>query len=181
MKIKFRKETKSFIIYDGKKEIGELQARDLLIPLYASLDSIKEEIERDMVTEDKISMTPNLLEAIKRLMYIFNESFINSNFELILERERNIFTVLSNLKTERDLVINMLERKTRPCIIGITDDDSDAEKFRDNFNEFMSEYTHKNFTEEEISLIYKKLGNGVNRELCEEFIESGYDMQVLEE
>ena len=84
MKIKFRKETKSFIIYDGKKEIGELQARDLLIPLYASLDSIKEEIERDMVTEDKISMTPNLLEAIKRLMYIFNESFINSNFELIL-------------------------------------------------------------------------------------------------
>lgn len=62
-----------------------------------------------------------------------------------------------------------------------TTDDSDAEKFRDNFNEFMNEYTHKNFTEEEISLIYKKLGNGVNRELCEEFIESGYDMQVLED
>lgn len=181
MKIKFRKETKSFIICDGKKEIGELQARDLLIPLYASLNSIKEEIERDIVTEDKVSMTPNLLEAIKRLMYIYNESFINSNFELILERKRNIFTVLSNLKTERDLIFNMLEWKTRPCIVGITDDDSDAEKFRNSFNEFMHEYTHKNFTKEEISTIYKKLGNEVNRELTEKFIESGYDMEILEE
>ena len=35
------------------------------------------------------------------------------------------------------------------------------------------------FSAEDMELIYTKLGNNCNRPLCERFVESGYDMEVL--
>ena len=39
----------------------------------------------------------------------------------------------------------------------------------------------KELTAEGFELIYKTIGDGVNRELCEKFIESGCDLTVLKE
>lgn len=40
-------------------------------------------------------------------------------------------------------------------------------------------YFQTDFSEEQIEQIYTYLGNGVNRKLCVEFIESGFDLSVL--
>lgn len=118
-------------------------------------------------------MDKELLEVIKRLMSIWKDSFINNNFELILETRRNIYIGIDMFKTKKDIYINMLEWKSRPCIKG--DNEEVLKNFRDKFNKFFN----RNFTKEELEIIYQRLGNGVNRELAIKFYDSGYDMKIL--
>ena len=113
------------------------------------------------------------INEIKKLMDIWGQSFINNNFELILERRRNIYIIIDMYDNIRDIKYNMLCWKSRPCIKG--DDDKYLDSFREKFNK----YFEKNWTFEEIELIYQRLGNEVNSKLCYEFIDSGYDMEVL--
>lgn len=40
-------------------------------------------------------------------------------------------------------------------------------------------FLETDFSPEDMELIYTKLGNSRNRTLCESFVESGYDMEVL--
>ena len=48
---------------------------------------------------------------------------------------------------------------------------------------FSSNYSTKKvyFTEDDMNLIYTYLGNDCNRKLCEDFINSGFDMNILRE
>ena len=47
----------------------------------------------------------------------------------------------------------------------------------DRINRFLE----TNFDGDDIELIYVKLGNGINSSLAEEFIKSGYDMEILKD
>jgi hypothetical protein len=47
---------------------------------------------------------------------------------------------------------------------------------RDGINAYLG----TSFTAEDMEQIYCRLGNAVNSELCVKFIESGYDMALLE-
>jgi len=46
---------------------------------------------------------------------------------------------------------------------------------RNGINAFLG----TNFNADDMAIIYTELGNGVNRGLCEQFINSGYDISVL--
>ena len=43
----------------------------------------------------------------------------------------------------------------------------------------INKYLGTNFDFEDMDIIYTKLGNDVNRPLCEKFVDSGYDMNIL--
>ena len=43
----------------------------------------------------------------------------------------------------------------------------------------INKYIGTNFDFEDMDIIYTTLGNDVNRPLCEKFIDSGYDMNIL--
>lgn len=45
----------------------------------------------------------------------------------------------------------------------------------------VNEFLGTNFTTKEIGEIYTALGNNVDRKLCIKFIESDYDMSILEQ
>ena len=49
-----------------------------------------------------------------------------------------------------------------------------------NNRDGINAYLGTNFTVEDMGIIYCKLGNAINSELCVKFIESGYDMKLLE-
>ena len=114
-----------------------------------------------------------LTQEVKRLMFIFEDSFINRNFELILEKRRNLYVNFELVKTVRDLKMNMIQWKTRPCIKG--DDEKILIKTRKKFNEFFK----KDFSLEDLELIYEFLGNGVNPDLCETFVDSDLNIEIL--
>ena len=118
-------------------------------------------------------MTEEYLNEIEKLRTIWDKSFINAKWELILEAKRNIFIVLKNYHTPKELKLNMLEYKSRPCVKG------DSAKVLNNFRKKFNKYFDKDWSKEEIELIYQRLGNGVNHKLCEEFLDSNFNLKLL--
>lgn len=118
-------------------------------------------------------MEYNLKQEVKRLMDIFEDSFINRNFELILERRRNLYINFELVKTVKDLKMNMVQWKTRACIKGDYD-----EVLNDTIKKY-NKFFEKDFSLEELELIYELLGNGVNPDLCEKFIDNDLNIEIL--
>ena len=51
--------------------------------------------------------------------------------------------------------------------------------FRNHNLKNLNIYLHRDFNENDIDIIYQKLGNGVNPELAKKFIRSRLNMEVL--
>lgn len=114
-----------------------------------------------------------LKKEIKKLMEIFEGSFINSNYELILEKRRNIYINLELINTLKELEMNLIQWKSRTCIKG--DNEKILIKTRKKINKFFN----KNFSLQDFELIYELLGNEINPELCEEFVDNDLDIEIL--
>lgn len=122
------------------------------------------------------------LQLIIRLMHCFPRSFINQNGEFIAHLKSNTYFRLEDCNTEMDVKSKVLERLSRAAY--------KTEPYRrkdknDEFHSFMlkgiNEFLGTQFTAEEMEQIYTYLGNACNHEKTVRFVESGYDMGILEE
>jgi len=117
-------------------------------------------------------------EELKRLLDIISEispkSFINRNNELIVVPKDNIYFRLEDIKTDMDLKCKVIAWLSRPSCKGVSK--YWQKRVRDIFNRFLG----TNFNKDEIMEIYTYLGNDVNRTLCVRFIESNYDISLLQ-
>jgi len=123
---------------------------------------------------------------IQKLMKAFPRSFIiatgEGEAEFIAHREANTYFRLIDCFTEFDVKCKALEwfsrdaHKTAPF---------NSDRKNKEFNKFIldgiNRYLDTNFTEDDMDIIYTYLGNRCNHERTVRFIESGYDMSVLEE
>ena len=112
-------------------------------------------------------------KSVKRLMQIFPGSFINAYDELVLDRKYNIYFCLTDVHNSLDLKCKTIAWVTRPCIKGIPG--KNQEVFRQRLNEFLV----TDFTFKEFETLYTYLGNDIKRALCEAFVISNYDMNVI--
>lgn len=110
---------------------------------------------------------------VNRALHIFPKSFINRSNEIILEPRNNVYFRLENVDTELDFKCKMFAWLSRPISKGLNRYWSS--KVLNSFNSLLG----TNFTKEEMYKIYDRLGNDVNRRLTIRFIESGYDMTLL--
>lgn len=119
--------------------------------------------------------------SITKLLKCFPVSIITSEIEFAAYPSTNSFFMLKNCKTETDIKCKVLEYLSR--------DSYKTEPFsRKNRNEEFHNYIldginrflDADFTKEDMDKIYTKLGNGINHEKTLDFIESGYDLKVLE-
>ncbi len=117
-----------------------------------------------------------------RLMNCFAGSFLNGCGEFIADRKSNTYFNLANCKNETEVKYKVIEWLSRAAY--------KTEPYRrkdcnDRFHAFISDGANKflgtNFDEQAWCLIYTKLGNNINRPLCERFVASGYDLSVLGE
>lgn len=118
--------------------------------------------------------------AVINLIRAFPNSFINRNGEFIAHLKSNQYIIIENCESELDIKCKVLEwlsrsaHKTTPY----------SQEWRNrNFHHFMLEgvnkYLGKNFTSEDMELIYTHLGNACNHEKTIRFIQSDYDMNIL--
>lgn len=115
-----------------------------------------------------------LQKDVRELMILFRQSFINYNFELILIPKINLYLNLKGVNTKRDLDRKMLHSVSRGC--------TKSNKYWNKYiTEKFNKYFKREFTENELELIYTRLGNGVNIELTEKFLDSGLNLEVLRE
>lgn len=115
-----------------------------------------------------------------KLLRSFNGSFINCYGEFIAHKYSNKYFILRNCKNELDVKCKVLEWFSRAAF---KEEPYRTRKKNEEFNDFMlkgiNTFLDTNFTKEEMKLIYCELGNCVNHKLTVEFINSGFDMNLL--
>lgn len=121
-------------------------------------------------------------ELITRLMKCFPNSFINHNGEFIAHKKSNTYFILKDCKTELDVKCKVLEWFSRAAHKTLLY----SQGWRNiKFHEFMlngvNEFLGMNFTADDMELIYTYLGNACNHKRTVQFVESGYDMEILKE
>lgn len=121
-------------------------------------------------------------EIIIKLMNCFPNSFINQNGEFIAHAETNQYFILRDCKTELDVKCKVIEWFSRAACKTWPFDSPRRNK---NFQKFMlngvNKFLGKDFTAEDMELIYTYLGNSCNHEKTIRFIKNGYDMSVLKD
>lgn len=119
------------------------------------------------------------LKEIQKLMIVLRKhglrSYINHNFELIVEPKYNIYFRLEDVKVELDLKCKVLEWLSRPSCKGV------SLYFQKRIKAAVNEYLGTDFTFSQIEEIYTRLGNGCNRPKTIRFISSDYNFNVLTE
>lgn len=101
--------------------------------------------------------------------------FINERLELIVVPSKNIFFRLSDVRNEKDLKIKILTWLSRSACKGV------GVYWETRIRKIINSYLDTSFEKKDFELIYQKLGNGVNPELCKKFIENGYDLACLDD
>lgn len=117
----------------------------------------------------------------KKLAVAFPKSFINTALEFIAHKEANEWFRLEDCENEFDVKCKVLEwlsrgaYKTCPFNSNIKN-----ERFHNFMLNGINDFLGTDFTESDIEEIYTYLGNRCNHEKTFKFINSGYDMSVLE-
>lgn len=125
-------------------------------------------------------MKTNFLEELKALMDCFPGSYINHNLELILIPRTNTYFKIEGCKDKRDIIAKLLMWCSRTTAKGRPyRSENRNNAFRELAKRSLNHYLGTLFSDEDIALIYHRLGNGINPELTYSFIDSGFDMEVL--
>lgn len=126
------------------------------------------------------NINENIKEYVKDLLELFPNSFINEEQEFIAEPRTNLYFLLSNCNSLLDIKCKILEWFSRDaCKTQPFRSRTENEEYQDNIRGKINEFLGTDFTREEMTDIYSKLGNNTNRQLCIEFIESDYSMKLL--
>ncbi|EGQ3351211.1 hypothetical protein G0U15_001135 [Staphylococcus pseudintermedius] len=99
------------------------------------------------------------------MMKKFENSFINCNGEIILDRESNSYFSLNGCETKLDLVIKFIHFVSRDCVKGT------PLKTQNKLKYGFSAYIGRNIPKEEFEYMYDTYGNGCNKDTVREYAE----------
>lgn len=118
----------------------------------------------------------------KKLNRAFPGSFINTSLEFIAHREANEYFRLEDCTNEFDVKCKVLEWLSRGAYKTCPfHSNTKNEKFHNFMLNGINDFLGSDFTEDDIAVVYQRLGNRVNHTLTEMFVGSGYDMALLNE
>ena len=125
-------------------------------------------------------MNTELMNELKELLGLFPMSYINANMEVILIPKTNTYFSLEGVESRRDIIAKLLMWCSRTVVKG---QPFKSEKrnylFKEIIKEDLNYYLGTLFSDEDMALIYQRLGNEINPELTYRFIDSGFDMEEL--
>ena len=127
-------------------------------------------------TLDKDNFKIDIFQLIDRVCDVFDTSFIYREEELILHKKWNIYFRLDDIADVYDFNYKLLSYCSFYCA---------CNHFKKNSKECryiwsrLNRWFRKDFTYDELQLIYRKIGSGTNRELGNDFIKSNLDLNVL--
>jgi len=120
-------------------------------------------------------------EALK-LLECFRGSFINAHGEFIANDKSNTYFTLSSCDTLLEVKCKILEWFSRDAF---KTEPFHSKKKNDELHRFLlngiNQFLMTEFSPKDMELIYTELGNQINRELTVRFIQSGYDLKILED
>lgn len=121
-----------------------------------------------------------LKEEINRLMKWFEKSFINPNNELILVPSTNLYFGLDNVDSAKTLKCKVIAWCSRDaCKSTPYSANWRNAKYQAEIRMRLNGFLKADFSAEEWRDIYTYLGNDIRGDLCEKFVDSGYDINVI--
>lgn len=121
-----------------------------------------------------------MIDEIFNVMKCFPNSYINYNAEVILSDKGNVYFDSKVCYDKKDVVCMLLEWCSRPIAKGVVySSDKRNREWQEGLLNHLNEYLDTQFSLEDMYYIYQELGNGVNRERTIEFIENGFDMNLI--
>lgn len=127
-------------------------------------------------------MNEEVLNELKNLLGLFPESYINQNLEVILIPKTNTYFSLKGVGSRRDIIAKLLMWCTRTIAKGQPFRNKKRNNmYREATKRALNYYLETLFSDEDINLIYQRLGNGINQDLTYSFIDSDFDMEVLDD
>lgn len=116
------------------------------------------------------------------LMRCFPGSFINHAGEFIAHKKANEYFNLSSCENELEVKCKVLAWFSRAAY---KTEPYSTKRCNDEFHAFMlkgiNDFLGTHFNTDDMEVIYTYLGNDCNRPLAIKFVESGYNMGILEE
>lgn len=127
-------------------------------------------------------MNEEVIEELKKLMGIFYNSYINRNLEVILIPKTNTYFSLEGVQSRRDIIAKILMWCSRTIAKGQPFRDQIKNNlYREVTKRALNTYLGTCLSDEDINLIYQRLGNCINPKLTYQFIDSNFDIEVLNE
>ena len=122
----------------------------------------------------------DMAEIRKALLDSFPNSFINEHNEFIAQKYANEYFRLEDCEYPVDVECKVLEYLSRSAYKGQPYSQEWRNiKFRNSMRNGINAFLDTDFSDEQMGIIYQKLGNRIRHKLTVEFIESGYDFTLL--
>lgn len=122
-------------------------------------------------------MNEQFVLELKKLLNCFPESYINHSLEVILIPKTNTCFSLVGCDTKRDIIAKVLMWCTRDISKGCPYEYRKRNiRFYVENKERLEKYLGKKIN---VDVVYQRLGNGINKELTHQFIDSDFDMDLL--
>lgn len=112
-------------------------------------------------------------EYVEKVLPFFPNAHIYKNDEIIIEPKNNIYFRVDNIKSDHEFNCKMLEYCSRSACKGV------STYWQRWMRRGLNSYFRKNWSADDMCEIYTRLGNGCNRALCSQFINTGFDLNVL--
>lgn len=121
-------------------------------------------------------------EYMKKLFDAFPDAFINRNNEIIISEKGNVYFRLSDVNSNEDLIHKILSWCSRDACKSMPyESERHNEKHHAFIRQGCNKILGKELSEDDWWNIYARLGNNVNPKLAKRFIESDFDVAILEE
>lgn len=126
-------------------------------------------------------MYDEVRESVAEFAALFPKSFVNNRGELILCPKTNLYFKVDNIGSVKELRCKIIEWCSRDAckstpFYHTKRNEEYQGMVRDRINEFLG----VDFSKGDWLLIYTYLGNNINRPLCESFVDSDYDLKIIE-
>ena len=123
-----------------------------------------------------------MLESVQKALKNLKGSFINHNNEIILIPKFNVYTLLDDVETDDDFKVKLCEWFSRDCCCALRySQNKRLERYYQENTEAFNFICGTSFTVEQMQQIYTKLGNGIKHELAKRFVQSGFDLSLLQD
>lgn len=127
-----------------------------------------------MNTVDQLDKEIALKSIINHALHAFPKSFINHSNEIILETRNNVYFRLDGVESDLDFKCKLFAWISRPIAKSLN------KYWAPRVLESLNDLLRTQFSKDQMYTIYERLGNDINRKLSIQFIESNYDMSLLE-
>lgn len=118
---------------------------------------------------------------LRQLFTAFPDAVINSNLSFVACPKVSSGFSLENVTTREAVLCKLFEWLSRDAIKGEWYAlERVNEKYRKYHLDGINDFCGTHFTKEDMELIYQVLGNGVRHQLTKAFVNSGFDLDLLE-